>query len=126
MQGQSGLTTTVSACPTLSQLLSSGNVMAQSAESCMTFPSKEQKALCGRAGSWTCLSRRPDHHILAVPGCFAWTAVVLSGLEHNNLQTVLAAKPPCPERLFVPSSTEEQSLHYKYIKHMNSSDKEAE
>lgn len=29
----------------------------------------------------------------------------------------------CPERLFVPSSTEEKSLHYKYIRHMNSSDK---
>lgn len=29
----------------------------------------------------------------------------------------------CPERLFVPNSTEEKSLHYKYIKHMNSSDK---
>lgn len=28
----------------------------------------------------------------------------------------------CPERLFVPSSAEEKSLHSKYIKHMNSSD----
>lgn len=28
----------------------------------------------------------------------------------------------CPKRLFVPSSAEEKSLHYKYIKHMNSSD----
>lgn len=67
--------------------------------------------------------RAPSSLLLAVPGCFAWTAVVLSGLERNNLQTVLAAKSPCPERPFVPSSTEEKSLHYKYIKHMNSSDK---
>lgn len=29
----------------------------------------------------------------------------------------------CPERLFVPSGTEEKSLDYKYIKHMNGSDK---
>ena len=73
--------------------------MTQSVESCTTFPSKEQEALYGRAGSWICISGRPDHQgslLLAVPGCFAWTADVVSGLEHNNLLTVLAAKSLLP------------------------------
>lgn len=53
----------------------------------MTFPSKEQEALHGRAGKWI---------LLALLGCFVCKAIVLSGLEHNNLNTVLAAKPLLP------------------------------
>lgn len=55
--------------------------------------------LCGRAESWTCISRQLDHQgslLLAGPGCFAWTDVLLSVPEHYNSQTVLAAKPLLP------------------------------
>lgn len=72
-------------CPVHFQWMFYKNVVAWSAESCMTFPSKEQETLGGRTGSWTCISRRPQGSLLLpVPDCSVWTAVLLSGLEHHN------------------------------------------
>lgn len=74
-------------CASLSELLYSCHVMTQNVESCLTFTSKEQKALCGGAGKWI---------LLALLGCFLCKAIVPSGLEHNILNTILAAKPLLP------------------------------
>lgn len=74
-------------CASLSELLYSSHVMTQSVESCLTFPSKEQEALCGGAGKWI---------LLALLDCFLCKAIVPSGLEHNILNTILAAKPLLP------------------------------
>lgn len=98
-----GLSTMISACSLLFQLLSSSNLMTRSVESFMTSPRKEQETLCGRK------HRDLDLHLwkngpsrLPPPECSAWTTVVLSGLEYHNLQTVLTAEPLLPWKAFCP------------------------
>lgn len=72
-------------CPVHFHWLFYKNVVAWSAKSCMTFPSKEQEALGRRTGSWTCISERPQGSLLLpVPDCSVWSAVLLSGLEYHN------------------------------------------
>lgn len=80
-------------CASLSELLYSSHVMTQSVESCTTFPSKEQEALCGGGGK---------RILLPLLGCFVYKAIVLSGLERNDLNTVLAAKPLLPWKVVFP------------------------
>lgn len=98
-------------CASLSELLYSSHVMTQSVESCTTFPSKEQEALCGGGGK---------RILLPLLGCFVYKAIVLSGLEHNDLNTCCQASAAL-KSCFSPAVL--KSLQYEYIKHMNNSDK---
>jgi len=77
-------------------------------------------------------SRELDLHFWkTIRGSSSWLSLpALRGLPSSSqdwsiiiYRLCLLPSLCCPERQFVPSSTGEKSLHYKYVKHMNSSDK---